>query len=78
MTSTTDPIAPQSWVAIDVAKGMNVAVIERRTASNSDFDSLIAERTTIASSIFFGNFPRRAASLSSRPLIITARSLSAW
>jgi transposase len=29
MTGTTDPIAPQTWVAIDVAKGMNVAVIER-------------------------------------------------
>jgi transposase len=29
MASTTDPIAPQTWVAIDVAKRVNVAFIER-------------------------------------------------
>jgi transposase len=29
MASTTDPNAPQTWVAIDVAKGVNVALIER-------------------------------------------------
>lgn len=29
MASTIDPIAPLSWVAIDVAKGMNVALVER-------------------------------------------------
>jgi hypothetical protein len=29
MASKTDPIAPKTWVAIDVAKGINVALIEQ-------------------------------------------------
>lgn len=29
MASTRDAIAPLTWVAIDVAKGTNVALIER-------------------------------------------------
>ena len=28
MASETDPIAPRTWVAIDIAKGVNVALIE--------------------------------------------------
>lgn len=28
MASETDPIAPRTWVAIDIAKGVNVALVE--------------------------------------------------
>jgi transposase len=50
MASTTDPIAPKTWVAIDVAKGMNVALIEhsdgkqqrlRITHCREDYDRLV-------------------------------------
>jgi hypothetical protein len=28
MASETDPIAPRTWVAIDIAKGVNVVLVE--------------------------------------------------
>jgi len=37
MTSTTDAIAPQTWVAIDIAKGWNVALIDRGTGQAQQF-----------------------------------------
>ena len=50
MASQTDPIAPRTWVAIDVAKGVNVAVIEhpdgrqrsRFVHQRDDYDPLVA------------------------------------
>lgn len=50
MASNSDPIAPQTWVAIDVAKGTNVALIEqlngqqlrwRFTHCREDYDRLV-------------------------------------
>ena len=51
MTSNTDPNAPRTWVAIDIAKGFNVALVEhedgrqqrfRFVHSLEDYDRLVA------------------------------------
>jgi transposase len=51
MASETDPIAPRTWVAIDIAKGVNVALVEhpdgrqqrfRFVHQRDDYDRLIA------------------------------------
>lgn len=50
MTSETNPIAPRTWVAIDVAKGVNVALVEhsdgrqqrfRFVHQRADYDRLV-------------------------------------
>lgn len=51
MASKTDPIAPRTWVAIDIAKGVNVALVEhcdgrrqtfRFVHQREDYDRLVA------------------------------------
>lgn len=51
MASETDPIAPRTWVAIDIAKGVNVALVEhgdgrqqrfRFVHQRDDYDRLVA------------------------------------
>jgi transposase len=51
MASETDPIAPRTWVAIDIAKGVNVALVEhadgrrerfRFVHGRGDYDRLVA------------------------------------
>jgi len=51
MASETDPIAPRTWVAIDIAKGLNVALVEhadgrqqrfRFVHQRDDYDRLVA------------------------------------
>jgi transposase len=51
MASKTDPTAPQTWVAIDIAKGFNVALVEhgdgrrqrfRFVHTRDDYDRLVA------------------------------------
>lgn len=51
MASETDPIAPRTWVAIDIAKGINVALVEhadgrqqrfRFVHKRDDYDRLVA------------------------------------
>jgi transposase len=51
MASQTDPIAPRTWVAIDIAKGINVALVEhadgrqqrfRFVHQREDYDRLVA------------------------------------
>jgi transposase len=51
MASETDPIAPRTWVAIDIAKGVNVALVEhsdgrqhrfRFVHQREDYDRLVA------------------------------------
>ena len=51
MASQTDPIAPRTWVAIDIAKGVNVALVEhpdgrqqrfRFVHQRDDYDRLVA------------------------------------
>lgn len=37
MTSKTDPIAPRTWVAIDIAKGINVALVEHADGRQQRF-----------------------------------------
>jgi transposase len=37
MASETDPIAPRTWVAIDIAKGVNVALVERSDGQQQRF-----------------------------------------
>ena len=37
MASETDPIAPQTWVAIDIAKGVNVALVEHSDGRQQRF-----------------------------------------
>ena len=37
MASMTDPSAPRTWVAIDVAKGFNVALIEQEDGRQQRF-----------------------------------------
>jgi len=53
MASETDPIAPRTWVAIDIAKGINVVLVEhsdgrqqrfRFVHQRDDYDSAIAIR----------------------------------
>jgi hypothetical protein len=50
MASETDPIAPRTWVPIDIAKGVNVALLEhpdgkqqrfRFVHQRDDYDRLI-------------------------------------
>ncbi len=51
MASETDPIAPRTWVAIDIAKGVNVALVEysdgrqqrfRFVHQRDDYDRLVS------------------------------------
>jgi transposase len=51
MASETDPIAPRTWVAIDIAKGVNVVLVEhsdgrqqrfRFVHQRDDYDRLVA------------------------------------
>lgn len=51
MDSETDPIAPRTWVAIDIAKGVNVALVEhpdgrkqrlRFVHQRDDYDRLVS------------------------------------
>ena len=37
MASETDPIAPRTWVAIDIAKGVNVALLEHSDGQQQRF-----------------------------------------
>jgi hypothetical protein len=37
MTCETDPIAPRAWVAIDIAKGLNVALVEHAEGRQQRF-----------------------------------------
>jgi hypothetical protein len=50
MAGEADPIAPRTWVAIDVAKGVNVAVSSMPMADSSGFALCISEMTMIGSS----------------------------
>jgi transposase len=51
MASETDPIAPRTWVAIDIAKGVNVVLVEhpdgrqerfRFVHRRADYDRLVS------------------------------------
>lgn len=57
MANKTDPVSPKTWVAIDVAKGINVALIEeadgrqqrwRFANCRDDYDRLTQRRLIAA------------------------------